>query len=420
MTGALDLEALRGAVRDVIRRHSALHVRFDEMGEYQEVVPSEELDLPLYDLTDVERPEQDEAVNQIIVDRIATAPMDLATGPLVRAMLVRLDEQRHLFILAAHHIVVDGWAAGVLREEISAAYSARVRGEMLALPAPDSFREYVRLEQEARETPDMEASLDYWRDRFASAPAPLELPLDRPRGPDRSHAGSTQQLGLKPGTYAAAQSVSAAHSSTMFVTLLAACQTLLFRLSGQDDLVIGIPSAGQAITGMYGLVGHCVNLLPVRSVLDGDMSVADHMRMVRTAVLDAHEHQGHTFGSILRNISVERDPSRLPLVEVIFNLDRDPETLDFAGLESRFHVNPKRAVNFDLFFNISEGASGLRVDLDYNSDLFDATTIERWIGHYENLVVGMAADPEATLDELPLMSPAESAAILAGGQGSQG
>jgi len=419
LSGPLNVDVLRQSVNRVLGRHAALHVRFDEMGEYQELLPFEGIEIPLHDFADDTPEKRDERVNQLIVDEIATLPMDLSRGPLVRSMLIRLEEDRHLFILAAHHIVVDGWSAGVLLDEISAVYSATLRGEEPSLRPPDSFRRYVGLELAAAKTPEMAASLEYWQERFEQPPAPLELPLDRPRGASRSHAGSTLKSKLRAETYEAAQAITAGQSVTMFVTLLAAYKALLFRLSGQEDIVVGMPTAGQAITGMDTLVGHCVNLLPVRSILDADMTVAEQIKQLRADVLDAYEHQECTFGSIVRMVPIDRDPSRLPLVEVIFNLNRDRAMLDFEGLTAHFHENPRRAVNFDLFFNIYEGESGLTVDLDYNTDLFDAATVERWIRHYENILIGMAADASAKLADLPLLSDAEAEVLLSRARGEE-
>lgn len=414
LKGDLDVEALRLAVNEAVARHDALHVRFDSDGEFQEMRQPGALDVPLHDLAAVPPEQRADAVEEIVVATIATAPMDLTTGPLVRSMLIRLAEDRHLFILAAHHIVLDGWSAGVLLDEIGALYSSRVRGENVGLTRAPSFRQYVRHEIAVAGTAEMAESLRFWRDQFATPPAPLDLPTDRPRGKVHTHAGSTVKARLSPATYEAARRVSSETKATMFVTLLAGYQTLLCRLSGQHDIVVGMPTAGQALTGMQTLVGHCVNLLPVRTLLPGDLSVAEQVRQLKATVLDAYEHQECTFGSILRGVPLRRDPSRLPLVEVIFNLNRDRALLQFQGLDAAFHENPRRAVNFDLFFNVYEGASGLTIDLDYSTDLFDRATIERWIGHYENIVRGMAQNLDATLDSLPLLSAEQARAAVSG------
>jgi len=417
LRGHLDLDTLRAAVREVIARHDALHVRFDPEGTFQEAGDPAQLPIELHDLRSLPRERREEAVEAIIVETVATAPMDLSTGPLVRSLVIQLADDHHLFLIAAHHIVVDGWSAGVLLDEISALYSAKMRGERIQLPPAPSFREYVRHEESLARAPEMAASLAYWGDVFSSPPVPLDLPLDRARGRARSHAGSTVKMRLRAATYEAARKISAETKATMFVTLLSAYQTLLYRLSGEGDIVVGMPTAGQAATGMHGLVGHCVNLLPVRTFLRGDMTVTEHVRGLRTTVLDAYEHQECTFGSIVRGIQLARDPSRLPLVEVIFNLNRDRTQLDFEGLQATFHENPRRAVTFDLFFNVYEGASGLTIDLDYNTDLFDRATMERWIGHYENILMGMGKNLDATLDSLPLLSAEETRATVASWRG---
>jgi amino acid adenylation domain-containing protein len=203
--------------------------------------------------------------------------------------------------------------------------------------------------------------------------------------------------------------------TTLVVLLMATMKLLLHRLTGQTDFVVGLGAAGQAIDGKNCLVGHCLNLLPVRTQLHTDATFQDTLRTVKKNVLDAHDHHQCTIGGILQNLTaVPRSPNRAPLVEVTFNVDRDPGAVEFHELDFSCDRNPKCALHFDLFFNIVEGQQGLNVECDYNTDLFDAATIERWLRHYETLLQGIATNPVEILGKIPLLTETERLEMTAG------
>ncbi len=219
---------------------------------------------------------------------------------------------------------------------------------------------------------------------------------------DAALMGRLKQMGAK-------------HGCTLFATLLAAVQVLVGRLSQQDDLVVAVPAAAQSLLEGEVLVGHCANLLPIRAAWTGATPFATHLGAVRQAVLDAYEHQGCTLGTIVRALSVPRDTSRLPLTDVQFNLERLADGLAMPGLTLSCTANPKAFVNFDLFFNATESAAGIAIDCDYSTDLFDADTVDRWLGHLHTLLDAVAADPAQAVSALPLLSAEAMAALRDGG-----
>ena len=241
----------------------------------------------------------------------------------------------------------------------------------------------------------------------------LDLPVDRPRPAVRGYAGATFRTLIDAETYRQIKQMGSKKGCTLFATLLAGFQTLLHRLSNQNDVVVGVPTAGQSLLEDGTLVGHCVNFLPLRTRFRDDLTFAALLSEVKKTLLDAYDHQSYTYGTLARKLAIPRDPSRLPLMEVQFNLERIGSSASFGDLKAVVDPNPKSAVNFDIFFNIVESDQGLMIDCDYNTGLFDEETIARWLNHYKTLLAAATREPEAIVDDLPLMTPAETASLVA-------
>ena len=334
------------------------------------------------------------------------------SGPLFRTKLVKLGADHHALLFTSHHIIFDGWSTNVLLGELAALYAARLAGADAVLPTAPSFRKYA-LEQEkwkhSAERAEVEA---WWVSKFRTPVTPLELPTDRPRGAVKSFNGNMARRVIGAAAYQRIKRFGAQQGCTLFATLLAGYKALVHRLSGQADIVVGIPSAGQSQLEDGALVGHCVNFLPLRTSFEGDPTAGSLLKQVRATLLDAYDHQGYTFGSLVQKLGVRRDPSRLPLVEIQFNLEKVGTGLTFPGLRAEVDPCPKAYVNFDLFLNVVEADDGLTLDLDYNSDLFDRQTAERWLGHYETLLEGMAADATRPVSAVPMLTPQEVHRVL--------
>ncbi|MGY0560481.1 amino acid adenylation domain-containing protein [Luteimonas sp. A277] len=405
LQGRLDVAALLAALRATVDRHDALRSTISADGEWLHVQPTMTLDMPVTDLGALAADGQPEALAGRKRAGVET-PFDLERGPLLRAELVRLSNEGHVLLLHAHHMVCDGWSWNVIVHELGALYSRECGGQGPGLPAARSFREYARLlalQPELSVSPDDEA---WWLARLADGGPVLDLPVDRPRSPERDPAAGFAVRTLDAELMEAVRRTGSAHGTSFYVSLLSAFGLLLSRLSAQDDLVVGIPVAGQADEGSGGpLVGHCVNLLPLRLAIDHAQSFAALLEATRTTVLDAMEHQRCTFGSLLKKLRIERDASRPPLVSAVFNVDQvaDRERDAFAGLVLDLSVTPMVCDNFDFSINAVPSQDGLRLECLYSSALFDAATVDAWLEAYESVLRGLVRDSAQRLSGLPLV-----------------
>src|SRR5262249_27909085 len=260
-------------------------------------------------------------------------PFDLQQGSLCRFHLLRLAEQLHVLFLTAHHTIIDGWSWSVILREISALYTAACQGTDCQLEPPMQFRAYVQWRQHQDQTEALAAHEAYWLAQFADTVPLMQLPTDHPRPPIKTYRGSRETLRLEAALGSEVKRVSRERGCTVFMTLLATYATLLHRLTGQDDLVVGIPTAGRSLPGSEELVGYCVHLLPIRSRLPVDATFSAYQRTIRSILLDAYEHQDYPFASLLNQLSAVRDLSRSPLITATFNLERSFTVPPMFGLE---------------------------------------------------------------------------------------
>ena len=407
LDGALDVTALVAAVNAVVARHQALRGRIDQEGERMQFAASLALDVALEDLS---RDSDPDSALAALVAADACTPFDLMAGPLVRARLVRLSTRRHVLLFTAHHIVCDGWSMNLVLKDLATFYRMPGASSAETLPPAPRFSQHALASAAASGT--RQVDLDYWTALYRELPALPDLPTDRPRPALRTFSGATLSTHLDARLLKALRKTGAAHGATLFATLFTALQTVLGRLSGSSDVVIGVPVAGQSVDDAPELVGHCVNLLPFRAPLDWQAPFARHVGAVAERLLDGFDHAKCTYGTLVRALRIERVANRLPLTEFQFNLERLGDDLDFGRLEGAVTPNPKAAVNFDLFVNVIESAAGLRIDCDYNTDLYDAATVDRWMAHYRTLLEGICTTPECTLSALPMLSAEQAHFVL--------
>ena len=410
MRGKVNESALKDAVRQVINRHDALRATFIHEGQVQKFAPKLDLNIPTTDLTALSAAERDARWKQIIRDDAHT-PFRLVEAPMVRAQLVKMEPGYTCLVFTAHHIVCDGWSTNVLLDELPKIYNALNRGESSALPStlptPMSFATYSQAQKEFMNGPEGADVEKFWLDQFQQ-PAPLlDLPTDRPRPAMKEFKGATYRTRIGADAYNAIKKLGAKQKCTLFVTLLSGFQILLSRLSGQDDIVVGIPTAGQSLLEDAILVGHCVNFIPLRGKPAADSTAAKFLAQMKQTVLAGYEHQNYTYGRLVRKLQIPRDPSRLPLTEVQFNLERVGGDMPFDGFQAEADPNPKSFVNFDIFLNVVESKNGLMLDCDYNTGLFDEATIARWMSHYETLLLSMVENADQSLARLPLLNEAD-------------
>jgi amino acid adenylation domain-containing protein len=409
--GHLDQPALEQALQQLVDRHDALRASFPADGERQLFASALTLRLPLLDLSNQTEPQRKTAFAALLAAD-AREPFNLLHGPLVRANLVRFTSEEHVLIFTSHHIVCDGWSVNVLLDELSRLYNSAVLGKEISLDPHMVFAEYAHNQESHFRGAEGAANEAYWVKQFEQLPPLLNLPLDRPRPGMKSFAGATYRRQISADSYKQIKRAGAQQKCTLFVTLLSGFHVLLSRLTGQDDIVVGIPAAGQSLVEDRNLVGHCVNFVPLRGRIADGMPMAQFLAEMRQGLLDAYDHQNYTYGRLVRKLSIPRDPGRLPLMEVQFNLEKVGNGLHFENLRVEVDPNAKAFVNFDLFLNIVESENGLALDLDYNTVLFDESTVARWLDCYETLLLGFAASPSAAVAQLPLLSAAEQKTVL--------
>jgi amino acid adenylation domain-containing protein len=402
LEGAFDEAAFQKAIDTVVARHDALHIRFERSGKSFEFISDFKLDAPLLDFS---KESDGEAMLGQLLDDEARTPFDLVDGPLVRTAVVRLAPQKHVFVFTAHHIICDGWSINVFIDELATAYSAIIANETPAFETALSYATYsTDFAPKAEASPKTEA---FWLECFKDVPELPEFPLDRSRPERRTFAGGTRTGFIDADVYKALKKAGAKSGATLFSTLLATLQVMASKLSGQHDLVIAIPSAGQTLIGDRILMGHCVNLLPVRQSMASADSFRKHLKTTQQHVLQAFEHQDYTYGTLVRKLGIKRDSRRLPLTEIQFNLERVGSGSNFGSLKTSVEPNAKAFANFDMFFNMIEGNDGIRIDVDYNADVFDPSTIDRWIGHFKTLAAAVAEDMGRSIHELALLDEKE-------------
>jgi amino acid adenylation domain-containing protein len=407
IAGTLDTAALAAAVNAVVARHQALRGHVDRSGERMHFARALALDLPVRDLSAEADPSA--ALARLISDDART-PFDLWNGPLVRAAILRLAPDRHVLVFTAHHIVCDGWSINVVLNDLAALYRAACAGSTADLAPAPRFSDYAAAQGE---TADLRAQdLAWWTRLFADLPPLPDLPTDRPRPPQRSYAGATYTTRLDAGLYNALRKAGAASGTTLFSVLFTALQAVLGRLAGASDIVMGVPVAGQPVDDRPDLVGHCVQMLPFRAPTDWEAPFDRHVEAVAQRLLDGFDHARCTYGTLVRALPVQRAADRLPLTEIQFNLEKVADALDFGGPRVVVTPNGKAAVNFDLFVNVGEQPDGLRIDCDYNSDLYDEATVARWMAHYRRLLEGIVAAPSTPMAMLPLLTEAQERFIL--------
>ena len=414
LRGQLDKEAIQGALKALVARHDALRTTLGPDGTQLFVNATAALAIDYVDLSG-ESPARREAVLRKAAVEAVQTPFDLVRGPLLRAALYRLDGLDHVLLMTVHHIVCDGWSWGLITEDLGALYAELIGSAPGPEPAP-SYADYVQWEAAQAGTPEMAEHEAFWLGRFSGSSLPvLDLTTDRPRPAVRTFNSERLDFLLDAGLMADVRKLGAKIGVSVFGTLFSGFAVLLHRLSGAEDIVIGVPSAGQSASGLTGLVGHCVNLLPVRTAVAGAMAFDQFVRQSGTTLLDAFDHQILTYGSLLKKLPLRREPSRMPLVSVMFNVDQavSNRSSAFPDIDVEFASNARRFENFELFINATPRPDGLSLECQYNTDLFDAATIETWIGAYGALLRSAVAQPALPIRQLQLLNPAQRDALRA-------
>lgn len=401
LDGPLDRARLQAALLALEQRHEGLRSVFSSDG-LKVLVLSEANAVHGY--SDLSSDPNACAVQDAFAQRDMTTPFNPVSGPIWRTHLFRLGSDRHVLRITGHHVVCDGWSLGMIVHDLSAIYSGK------ELPPAVSLSDFVRAVELDQRSAQQEAVRTFWTRTFRTGVPRMDLPTDRPRPSSKTYAGERIDVDMPAQLVQGIRSVATRNGASLVTTLLTVFETLLYRITGQTDLVVGLPAAGQNDRGMRDLVAHCVNLLPLRSSMDPGNTFADHLRARRGEVLDAFDHQRFTFGTLVRMLNVPREPGRIPLVPVVFNVDMNMDAgVAFTGLRHRLISNPRKYEHFELYLNATGNEDRLTLEWSYNTDLFDRSTIERWINDLNTLVERVIAEPDTALRDLAQSDPQHAA-----------
>ena len=411
--GELDVAALGRALSGLVARHESLRTTFESVDGHgvQVVHPPFEVELPVTDLTGLGEEERSIELHRVLAQE-TSCPFDLSHGPLMRVRLVRLSGQEHVLSLMLHHIVTDGWSRGVLIRDLRELYRAELTGTAPQLAVlPVQYADFAVWQRE-RVSTLADQQLAYWRHQLDSLAA-LELPTDRPRPAVRTTNGAVSKFVIPGHVASRLKELGRNQDSTLFMTLIAACQVLLARWSGQDDISVGTVTSGRDRTELEGLIGFFVNTLVLRSRLDRTRTFSEFLAEVKASVLDAFAHQDVPFERLVDELQPVRDTSRTPLFDVMVVLqntrDQAPE---LPGLQADDVELPTVTATFDLSIQFQEFDGDLYGSMTYNTDLFGSKTIERMTAHLQMLVEGITEDADCAVGDLPMMTAAEIQRVL--------
>jgi hypothetical protein len=416
LVGRLDIPALERALNEVVRRHEALRTTLVADGGIPRQVIAAELKLPLvmHDLSCVREDERDLHA-QTCMRAEAERPFDLARGPLVRAALLRKSEREHVAMVTMHHAISDGWSIGILIRELSALYDSFLLGQPSPLAEPPiQYADYAVWQRSWLQGAVLEAQLEYWTNQLAGVPD-LDLPTDRPRPPVASQRGGERSTTLPKTTFEAVRALGRLEGATVYMSLLAAFQVLLYRYSGQDDIAVGTPIAGRTRPELEGLIGFFVNTLVLRGDLSGDPGFRELLRRTRLTAVEAYTHQDLPFEKLVTVAKRDREASRTPLFQVMFALQNVPlPALRAPELVLTPLEPPSWTSKFDLTLFATEVAEGLRLTIEYSTDLFDAARVDRMLAHYQILLEEISARPDQPIGALRMLTDLERTQVLVG------
>ena len=404
LRGELSAEVLERALRQLMHRHEVLRAVFSADGEYLCILSNPQLPIEWFDCSAASAAEREATVAEIARREVET-PFDLQHGPLLRAVVIKQAANVHALVLTSHHLVCDGWSMFRLLRELGPHYISARDDIAVPLAPATSFSAYAA----RQEALDHGANGRYWLQQYADSVPVVDLPADYARPAQRTFDAARKDHALGPELTAGLRRLAREQGVSAFTLLLASWKAYVHRLTGADDIVTGVPTAGQLASDMHDVVGHCVNLLPVRVRVRPEMPFSDLLDVMRERLFDAFEHQEYTFGRLLQHLAIGRDPSRIPLVSVQFNLDPVPDTseLGWDGMQVEFEENPRSYENCDVFLNVAESREELRLQCQYNRNLFEAETIAARLAGFEALLRGVLEDAKQPIAVLPVLAPAE-------------
>jgi len=414
LKGNLDLAALEQSLKAIVARHEILRTRFVESdGEPGQILDEEaSLEVQRHNLTSLSGQEKEGEAERLIQQEVRR-PFNLSRDRLFRATLLHLAPQEHILILNMHHIISDEWSFQVFYSELTAFYTGFVRGEKIVLPPLEiQYSDYAAWQSEWLKSDAFQQQLAFWKKQLGENPPAVELPTDRPARPRPSRKGRTVARPLNQNLSERLRELARQEGLTLFMLLLAGFKALLYRYTHQEEIVIGSPIAGRKQVETEGLIGLFVNLLALRTRVSGDLTFRNLLARIRELTLGAYSHQDLPFDKLVEELQPDRSIHETPLVKLMFLVQNSDGQVQLPGLQLEFLDSDSGTAKFDLLLGVHASSEGMVCVAQYDTDLFDAETIERFLDHYEHLLLGAVRAPNTKLSDLPLLSKAERRQLL--------
>jgi amino acid adenylation domain-containing protein len=415
LTGKLNINALSKSIHEIIIRHEILRTTFPVIeGEPIQVIgKGENFTFPVIDLQTLAEENKQQAVLNLAALE-AKKPFHLVKDLLLRASLFRLAETEYVVLLTMHHIVSDGWSTGIFIQELTALYTAFSQGQPSPIPdLPIQYADFAIWQRQWLQGEVLQTQLNYWKQQLGGNLPILELPTDKPRPAIQSNNGATQRFQLSKSLTEKLKNLSNQEGVTLYMTLLAAFKVLLYRYTQQENIIVGTPIANRDRTEIEGLIGFFVNTLVLRTNLSNNPNFRELLQQVREVTLGAYAHQDLPFERLVEELQIKRDLTHNPLFQVMFVLQNAAaEVIELPELNLEVLKAEKNTAKFDLTLSLTETEAGLKGDLEYNTDIFNADRITRIMGHFQVLLEGIVTNPEQRLSTLPLLPEKEQHQLL--------
>lgn len=395
--GRFDFDCFSKAIKNLILRHEALRSTISPDGEKLIIYKNRSIEFVLQDITNLDDENQRPHLHSLI-EKAVNTPLDLKDGPLLKILLHKLNENAHYLTIIKHHIIGDGWSTGIMLEDLSQMYNSYLKGEEVFLSRPYQISDYATEQARFKLSPAYQKTEAYWLSLYKDKIPLVDLPTDRPRLTPRSYNAKRIDYPLTGALLTQIKTTGAKAGASLVTTLLAAFEILLYSRTKQRDIVVGLPASGQSATGLNNVVGHCVNLLPLKTHVDPAQSFYGYLKKRKGQILDAYDHQRLTFGELIKKLYIQRDGSRVTLVPVIFNIDMGmDQAVCFDHLEHALFSNPRSYENFEIYLNASGSKNGILLEWSYNTDLFDQKSIESFHSEYTSILDKIVKNPEITI-----------------------
>lgn len=398
-TGPFQFSAFRKSLEIIVKRHEALRSSVSANGENFIIYKDFPFNFEMEDLSSNDTLEQQQLLREFVADQM-NLTFDIQNGPLFRVHLHKLEDDHHYFTLVIHHLIGDGWSIGIILENLSKLYNAHLKGLPAILDEGPQISTYALEQHHFLQSEDFRKVENYWLDLYKGNIPVLDLPTDYVRPATRTYKAHRIDHPLSVSLISQLKAMGAKAGCSLVNTMLTAFEVFLYQQTRQRDIVVGLPTAGQSATENFELVGHCVNLLPLRSIIDPELSFLQYLKLRKSAFFDAYEHQQFSFGQLVKKLNVKRDTSRIPLVPVVFNMDMGMDSaVFFDTLQHHLVSNPRAYETFEIFLNLTGSKDSFILEWTYNTQLFKAATIERMTKEFEILLEKLAQQPELQLSD---------------------